>query len=278
MEKKTLEYVALYMIFYIGNKKNQMENGSILKYTNKKNNEIGLIEKFLNNPIRNEVIQSKKRHYFYWKTNKKMLNGLTRTIKKKFFPNFSYDKMTKRKVCSSKKTGIRVHSELYHHYHCSFVEFKDDCRCECVSNSNKFHRYTKQAIEMFKKMEIEINDSEVIIFSRELKIATKIDMIGTRWKGTDKEKMVVISIKTGSHNKYRKPDKMIGPLNFVDSIPSNHAQLQSMVEHMILEKEYNVKVTEYYILYLTNGDTIVEYLSGWCLDTKNRQNVYDFLK
>lgn len=252
-----------------------MESSSILKYIEPKK-KLVTCDSLLKHPLRQECHQIDKKKGFYWKKGNMTFSGITKKLKRSFYPDFKYNskKKPRKGTCSSISIGTRVHEEICHIVNC---EKTGICECE-KSKKKKLHNFTKKAIKKFKELEITLEEAEVTIFSPLIKVGTRIDLIGSRWKGTDKERMVAISLKTGYPGKYKKPKKMLAPLDSLDSIPHNHNQLQGMTEHIILEKEYQINLDDYIIMYLGKDEPIVQPLEKWCKDEIFRKILLNSIK
>jgi hypothetical protein len=248
-----------------------MKSTNILKYAKRKGSS-PRSSALLEHPIRENCEEIDGNRGFHLKNENLTFPGVTRRIKEVFYPGFKHiDKNKKRPrkgTCSSISIGNRVHSELFHITNC-----KDKCLCK-EPPKKRLHRFTKKAIDKFKEMEITIEESEVMIVSRGMRLGTRLDLVGTMFKGQENESMVVVSIKTGIPGTYRNPQKMNAPLDFLGSEPRNHNQLQGMIEHIILDRDYGIDVQEYLIMYLGKDGVIVESLESWCRSKTNRDNVF----
>lgn len=192
-------------------------------------------------------------------------NGMTYLTKKIFYNHHETSKniSTLKSRRSSKLKGTMIHRHIYHIIHC-----KSKCVCYPIK-TRKLNKIAVDAISIMKRHGIKLIDAEIPIYSNILKSATSLDVIGSIIKD-DIERPVVVSIKTG-YNDVLFKDKTItnmdNPLTLIDNNPYNHHQLQALFERMILKKEYDITVDDFYILYLDHtsiGDHIMYKLENWC--------------
>jgi hypothetical protein len=206
-----------------------------------------------------------------WNKGKKKdmsYRGVTRTLKDLFFPDTRAAVQKKRRFgTSSKKTGSVVHRHLYHHFSC-----KQKGLCYCKTKSRKkLTQYATLAIKKLAQMKITVEGAEVPVVSHSTRIATRLDLVGTRWRNEPGERSVIISIKTG----YAFPgDKGECEENFLRSpfheIPNtfaNQNQLQGICEKALLRTDYGIEFDDYFLFYLgkQNGkaECKVERLLPW---------------
>lgn len=203
-----------------------------------------------------------------WKGKKRTemsYRGVTRTLKNLFYPDISTAAVSKKRRfgTSSMKTGSTVHRHLYHHFSC-----KKKRLCYCKTKSRKtLTPYATQAIKKLNEMKITVEDAEVPVISHSTRMATRLDLVGTRWKGETGERSVIISIKTG----YAFPgDKgelegnvMEHPFDKIPNTFANQNQLQGACEVAMLKNDYRIEFDDYYLLYLGKPKATVERLEKW---------------
>lgn len=224
---------------------------------------------------------------FIWKTGCEthMMGGLTKLIRRKFYPDSISFKKSKRKSGgiggNGKSNGTRVHRQIYHMVVCLG---KRNCDCEIKTNPKRLNILTTQAFSVFKNLEFTPLNAEIIILSKIGKFCTQLDVIGNRFHGTPKQRSTIISIKTGYSTEYDKckgNSRMNAPLDFLLSTARNHNQLQGMLERYILRHEYGITFDDYFIVYLGHsqtGEPHVEELDKWCLSDDICKQVYDAIQ
>lgn len=218
-----------------------------------------------------------------WKGKKRTemsYRGVTRTLKNLFYPDTSTAAVSKKRRfgTSSMKTGSTVHRHLYHHFSC-----KKKRLCYCKTKSRKkLTPYAVQAIKKLNEMCITIEDAEVPVISHSTRLATRLDLVGTRWKGEPGERSVIISIKTG----YAFPgDKgelegnvMEKPFDEIPNTFANQNQLQGVCEVALLRNDYKIEFDDYLLLYLGKPNATVKRLEQWAKSKKSMDSMMTVLK
>lgn len=254
------------------------EEPSTKKYKVKTN----AVELLLLHPLTSEI--SLDDVMFVWKNSKdgtiRHLEGITKTLKACFYPD--YKAATNNRSTSSKNVGSKVHRQIYHMVEC--IE-KRGGNCTCNGTKiykNRLHRWTKQALNELAKLNITLVACEVPILCKRAERCTAIDAVGLMWKGTDKEKSVHISFKTGYKVGYdvnTLGQFMQPPFANIVSTPKNHNELQLWMEKMILDIEYGITFDMHIIMYLGHGDNdeaLIEYLGNNLITTgEDARNAYD---
>lgn len=251
-----------------------MESSSLDRYF-KKPTTVDHVTALLNDERTHNIRQEGNTFIVY---EKERMGGFTRPMRKKFFPD--YEEVKKRRSTrSGKKTGERVHRQVYHMIEC--VGRKGgNCDCTVKTNPKKLNKWTVQCLDKLKSLEITPAAAEVPIFSKRGRRCTKLDLVGWRWKGKPQQRSLVISLKTGYSSCYdvdRLGQRMKPPLDDIPSIPKNHNQLQGLLEYATLDEEYKLRFDDYLILYLGHGDdgkVKTEYLDDWCMSESTRRDAY----
>ena len=256
-----------------------MKQQSILNYIQTEKKTLNPIQRLMSDD-RTQKIHHNGSKFIYSSEQTKM-TGITRMLKKIFYSNYKPIK-SKRSKRSNIDIGNKVHRQIYHMVHC--LQNQNKCNCTIRTSCKKLHKYTLQALQVFKDLEFTCKASEVPIISEENKICTQIDLLGYRWYEQKNERSVHISIKTGYGPNYdinRLEQYLSSPLQEVLSTPRNHNRLQLLCERLILEKEYNIYFDDYIIIYLGQGITQtltkIDDLDEWtiCKSKKNRGKMWE---
>jgi hypothetical protein len=240
------------------------------------------VQELLTHPLTKEIELGE--HTFTWKQpgqEPKQMFGVTKPLAKKFYPDYDAPCSSSYSTASGKETGTRVHRQIFHMVEC-VKRRSGACICKGTrTHQSRLHRWTKQALDEFKRLDITPEAAEIPILSKTAEHCTAIDVIGTRYKGTPREKTVHLSMKTGykvgyDDNKTKK--KMHVPLNETISAPKYHNMLQILIEKMILEVEYGIVFDEHIIVYLGKGEfdtPEIDYLDGFCESRADALKIYD---
>lgn len=180
---------------------------------------------------------------------KKRYPGLSKLLKKRFYPHYQPPKM-RRNEASSKKLGTLIHRHIMHIVHC--IPQKQ-CVCDVKTSVKRINKHAKNILEFFTKQGIKLKEAEIPIVSKRGKFGTRIDLVGIRNENTQYEELTLISIKTGykKHFSRKLPSgrTMEKPFEMMDDIPLNHHKLQVMTEFMVCHHEYGVTFDEALIVY-----------------------------
>ena len=213
------------------------------------------------------------------------MKGLTRPLRERFFPHYVGVQKRKSKG-SSRVVGDKVHAQIHHRIECMRPgNTKEDCRCATKPRRNRWHRFTKQAFDVFARLELTPAAAEVPILSKRGGFATRLDVIAYRWKGDPvKQRSVILSIKTGyttGRAVNRHGQTMEAPLHEVPCTPENHNQLQALCEMHTLETEYDIHFDDYILLYLGQNNRLgyhTEGLRPWTRAKSLRNKVFERLQ
>lgn len=217
-----------------------MERATLDRYTNHKNHPDSLV-KLLNHKLAKTIVDDDPEGPVHWKRKRdgsvRTYEGITRPLMRLFYPTFKG--ISKNRTGRSSRTiGSRVHRQLFH-----TIECKRRGMCLCKTKTRKLNKYTVQALDKLKELDLTPECAEIPIVSHSSRTATRIDMICTRWKGSQGlERSVIVSIKTGYHCGGFDVDKLNqileSPLAHVRSTPRNHNQLQACCELAIIREDY----------------------------------------
>lgn len=225
-----------------------------------------------------------------WK-GKKQTNmsyrGVTHTLKPLFYPDVAglrtrgegVTKKNNRFGTSSMKTGSTVHRHLYHHFSC-----RRKGRCHCKTKSRKkLTKYAAQAVAKLAEMRLTVEDAEIPVISHSARLATRLDLVGTRWKGKKNARSAVVSIKTGyafpGDRGEREEPFLRPPFEKVPNTFENQNQLQGACEVAMLRSDYGIEFDDYFVLYLGRGPSpIVERLKPWAKSEKTAKKMMQVLK
>jgi len=228
-----------------------MQIDSLLKYANPTKPFVNAVKNLYSHKLSKSLTSLDGKICYTNTVGKRYYPGITRTIKKKYFADFKYPtRRTRVKASSSISTGTRVHRQIHHIYSCLK---KKTCDCKTKTNLKRLHACTKAVQEFLLDMEIVPDSTEYPIVSPTLKLATSLDMIGTRWPNTQNARSVIISLKTGYSAGYdanSSGQKLSKPLETYESTSQHHNQLQAIVEYEILANDYGIEFDDYYIVYL----------------------------
>lgn len=251
------------------NKQTTMESFVIKQFDDK-------TDQLLNHPLTLSITCKKSLFIIQKGTQQLKCGGLLNKLKKKFYSD--YVTPARCWTLSNVDTGIRVHRQVYHLVHCKKYGY---CKCEVKTNELHLNFMTTEAFRLMEEIEFTPIDSEVCIFSKTGHFGTKLDVIGYRWKGTDKQISTIISLKTGkssSTNRFDGVHYLSKPYSNVKSTTRNHNQLQALSEVTILDKEYGLKFKSYFIFYLMHdGTSFYEQDDSWWGDLKVRDEFYELL-
>lgn len=213
--------------------------------------------------------------HFIDKDNKKY-GGITNILCNLFYSH--YPKISKLNN-SSKKKGTMIHRHIHHIIKCK--RSKRDCKCDSKVRTRKVNKLAEQAISALSDYNIIPLDSEIPILSNKLKIGTAVDILG-HTVGVNNR--LLISIKTG-YNKTLTSHTLLNmnnPLNSVLNHPLNHHQLQVVVEKQILKDDYNINISDAYILYLGHDISgnyhMHKVIDDWCFNEQLISNIFDTVK
>ncbi len=193
--------------------------------------------------------------------------GLHRTIQKRWFPKYRVVK--KQGGCSSRAIGSRVDQQL--------LEYARTGRIPKRPN-----KYTKIAIDFFRKNKIKLQEGQVMIASDEKGFATAIDLIGVRTEGVTRPQFFLIEIKTGySVGATRSQGTLAAPLDKVPNTQQAHHQLQLLTMDELLQREYRVTVHRAIVLYLQEDARTKKVTAfaapypEWCRTRGQRRAIWD---
>jgi hypothetical protein len=208
----------------------------------------------------------------YVKYRDKVYNGILKRLAERYYSDYSL--VERKRGGSSIEQGIRIHRQLYHTIHCAKI-----CECDCEIKTIKLSQMTLNAQQKFKEIDFTPEDAEVPVLCSQWNLATKLDIVGYLWKGTNRQASCIVSIKTGynigrTQNRHRQT--LEEPLNHIPSTPQNHHQLQGLAELCIVRKCYGLPIKYYKIIYLSNDykDTFVEDPSDWWGDNRFKDQVF----
>jgi hypothetical protein len=213
------------------------------------------VESLLNHP-RTQQLSQNKNMVFVWKAPGqpvRMYKGMTKRIRKLFYPTFTVSERKRKRGTSSIDTGNRVHRQIYHMIECT----KGKCTCTTRTNPNRLHKFTKQFFAACKRMEITPMASEVCLLCEQGGFCTRLDAVGYRYKGTPQQRSVIISIKTGYSGGLDiagSVNKLLEPLDSLDNTSRTHAFLQCAMEREILKREYEIEFDDAIVFFLGQGN------------------------
>ncbi len=196
-----------------------------------------------------------------------VVSGLTAKLEEVFYPNYDYEVVKKsnpyirgtgvRNSKEGKNRGTLIHKQLREFTNLTPAEFK--------RKKVDFHDYSKALIAGMEYWKTEPIIGEMCIYDPDLHIATRIDSIafemveepesnGPKRKFCDIDCMIMktkrrrlscIDFKSGMDDSINHGNgNMMGPLSDFSNSPCNQAQLQVLIEMMILERHYGVPFLE----------------------------------
>lgn len=178
--------------------------------------------------------------------------GVLKRIKARFFPRYEYQRNKteppawKRTIKSSTAVGSAVDREVQALVNRRGIRSIRDPNFPTHTVLLKTRRF----FERLDELDIVAVFAEFPVVSREKGVGTRIDLIGVRYPGTTRERIVTIERKTGyTAGMYKTQGMMEAPLAHVKNNPFNQHQVQSMVGALLFERCYGVKVDEKYVLY-----------------------------
>ena len=239
-----------------------------------------LIEALLKHPRRNNIIFSPNEQCFRVnisdKGDGKRYTGLTKALRKAFWPNYSYEEARKgavknrtyeqrkrdrrkknsmiswreRKIELSK--GKRPHGiELGSVVHKQLEDFANMNEIEFANKYQEINAYTAKVIEALRQWRLRpvLGGAELQIYDENLRIATAIDMVCV---DVTNGMPVLVEIKTGSEGHFNLPTNimMSCPLDNFDSMPVNQARLQVLLARIIIRKRYRLGGIKAYVIHV----------------------------
>lgn len=176
--------------------------------------------------------------------------GLIHRLKIRFYPQFKFKKTKspywRKGIRSSKTIGSAVDREIETLVNVRGVRSIDDSDFPKHGILSKTRRFYQR----LKEMDIVPVLAEFTVVCVAKGVGTRIDLIGYRHFGTDRQRVVTVERKTGyTSGMYAAQGAMTAPLAHIKNNPFNQHQLQSLVGAILLERCYGIKVSERYVLY-----------------------------
>lgn len=227
--------------------------------------------------------------------------GLTDRLRTVFYPDTSdnpIEKSKRNKELGGRKPLINPSVGHVHARPCSktgaehgtMVHNQFEKITKIMTQSGRFDYYQKQNEDLDPCVESFIDTciakkwfplrSEFIVYDEDLKIATAIDLILVdivNWK------LIVIEFKTGfeyeEYGIHPNDVKFDEPLDDLTNCPLNRHFLQLVTMLIILEKKYDTKIQEGYVVRMCPKAGIIELYESpkWCRLTQYKSIVYDTL-
>jgi len=197
-----------------------------------------------------EIAQAFKRKIAVQEKNRRTKDvicpGILPLLREFFWPDYTYtrDKHNEGTGVSNSREGINrgklVHSQLQDYINCSFKTFK--------IKHEEIHEYTAKAIFAMEDWKIKPGVAEFIIYD-DNNFGSAVDHAFL----TDENEIGIMDWKNGFDDYFLQGSgSMKGPLQGIYSnCPMNQGFLQLLLEKIILERFYGIKVKHVYVIQIT---------------------------
>lgn len=190
--------------------------------------------------LQTEVVYKATLKCFYDTVNKKKLKGITKFLKKAFFPKYNYKKAKLETTAEPKQPKRAEPPGPRGKRRGSLVDQQlSDIVNGVLVPPQKIHPFTKAAFAALAQAGLAPRTAQVVVYDRETKLATACDLVAVR---TSSNEPVIVELKCSQDKKYFAS---CGPMRGAmarssDSLASQHA-LQVQLTRHLFEKTYGVR-------------------------------------
>jgi hypothetical protein len=196
--------------------------------------------------------------YYVDTETKTRLRGITKRLKKRFYPRV--------KKVKTKKNGGRIDGNLpkglkggriVHHQIESFVKNCKNGTLDAFYKITVMDPRTVKIINTLSKMKYTILYAEYKVGDKNLKLGTGVDLVCQNADG----EIVLLEIKTGGERYYTPKDaqRMKKPFNMLDTSPWSQHQLQLLATKKLFEITTGIKPKHCYVWLVNSSPNPIPY-------------------